>query len=143
VAIVVDPTRFYAEGAVVDWARALRRLAIPNADPKKLGPTIELRWMLRGDLGMPTEPFQVWARPHSPQGVEQPLTLTRTSLLFFFGYSLITWPNGTMTNVSVDLTSSAPGTVFAFAGGPLWENVTTFVPVPAAAAFFAAATFRR
>jgi len=130
----VDPTRFYAEGAVVDWARGARLLKFPDPDPQKLRPTIELRWMLRGDLGMPTEPFQVWARPHSPAGLEQPLTLKHTTLMFFFGYSLVTWPtNGSMSNVSVDVAAPSPDVIFGFAGGPVWPNMNSSVTIAAGA----------
>lgn len=125
---VVDPRRFYAEGAVVDWIRMVRLLGI-DADPQRLRPTVELRWMLRGDMGMPTEPFQVWVRTKSAQGVQQPLPLTTTRLDFLSGSTLVTWPSGSMSNVSIDVTSSAAGSIFSFAGGPQFENFTGAAPV--------------
>lgn len=124
---VIDPTRFYAEGAVVDWLSLARRLGLQEVDVHRLQPTLELRWMLRGDLGMPTEPFQVWARPHVNQAIETKLAFSQMQLFFLGGYTAITWPNGSMSHVSVDLTSSGSGAMACFAGGPLLENVGAVV----------------
>jgi hypothetical protein len=125
---LVDPTRFHAEGAVVDWAAVARRLGIETSVPS-LRPTIELRWMLAAELGLPTEPFQVWYRAHTTQ-VEKPLTL-QTKSLFFIGYSTITWSEGSMSHVSVDVQTSSGGTLLSFAGAPLPSNIGTLVSVPA------------
>lgn len=127
---IVDPRRFTAQGAVVDWNRTAKLLG--NAPGQaSLGRTLQLRWMLRGDQGLPTEPFQVWGRVRSPQGLQKPLTIRQTSLQFFFGYSVVTWPEGSMSNVSMDLTAGGPGVIFAFAGGPLLENIVSFTAVGA------------
>src|SRR5262249_42459552 len=50
---------------------------------------------------------------------------------FLFGFRLITWPSGSMANVSVDVTSTAAGTIFSFAGGPQFENINGMAAVPA------------
>jgi hypothetical protein len=126
---VVDPRRFYAEGAILDWIRIVRLLEISVAQDFR--PTLQLRWMLRGDMGMPTEPFQVWARAKSSQGLQQTLAIQKTALNFFSGYTVISWPSGSMSNVSIDVTSGAPGSVFSFAGGPLLENINSVVQVSA------------
>lgn len=121
---IIDPTRFYAQGALVDWVSVIRRLGINKDLPMQS--TIQLRWMLRGDLGLPTEPFQVWVRPHSVQ-MEQPLNFRQQSLLVFFNYNLVSWTNGSMTHVSVQVQAPSGGSILAFAGAPLLSNVTTMV----------------
>jgi hypothetical protein len=126
---IVDPTRFYAEGAVVDWVALVRRLGI-QTDVQNLRPTIELRWMLGADLGMPTEPFRVWTRVHTTQ-IEKPLTIQTMSLMFLLGYSTASWSDGSMSHVSVDVQAPAGGTLASFAGGPLVSNIGTLVTVPA------------
>jgi hypothetical protein len=122
---IVDPTRFYAEGAVVDWRILVRRLGVKDVDPQKLIPTIQLRWMLKADLGMPTEPFQVWVRRHSPQGIQKSLTITQFQLLFLFGYTVVTWSDGSMSQVSVDVQAPSGGVIGTFAGAPLVSNIQT------------------
>ena len=125
---IIDPTRFYVQGAVVNWVAAQRRLGI-QADPQKLQSTVQLRWMLSGDLGLPTEPFQVWVRAHNAQ-IEQPLSIQQRQLMLFFNYSLITWSNSSMSHVSVDVQAPAGGTILAFAGGPLLSNVNATLTLP-------------
>jgi hypothetical protein len=119
---IVDPTRFYAEGAIVDWVRTIRRLGINVDDPRTRIPTVQLRWILRGDMGMPTEPFQVWVRTKSVQGVQERLPITTQTLAFLLGHTLVSWPSGSMANVSIDVMAGSAGTIVSFAGGPLFEN---------------------
>ena len=59
----VDQTVFHSEGALISWTAAAQRLNIPLFAP--LPTVVELRWMLAENLGMPTEPFVVWARRHT------------------------------------------------------------------------------
>jgi hypothetical protein len=125
---IIDPTRFYAQGAVVEWLTVMRRLGM-QTEGLKFQPMVQLRWTLRGDLGLPTEPFQVWARAHNVQ-VEKPLNLQQQSLMLFFNYSLITWSNGSMSHVSVDVQAPSGGAILAFAGGPLLSNVNAIVNLP-------------
>lgn len=124
---IIDPTRFHAEGAVVDWIALARRLGLlwQYMDADKLQPTVELRWMLSSDLGMPTEPFQVWVRPQSytDREIEEPLTITQTQLSFLGGFTAVTWPNGSMSQVSVDVNAPTGGLIAAFSGGPLISNL--------------------
>src|SRR5215471_14780614 len=95
---IVDPTRFYAEGAIVDWRSLARRLGLEGIDANKLEPTVELRWMLSAELGMPTEPFQVWTRAHVVQGIEKPLAITQTQMIFLNLLTAVTWPDDSMSN---------------------------------------------
>src|SRR5207253_1072728 len=76
---VVDPTLFEAEGAVINWAITARRLGMFD---KNYGPVIELRWMLNDQMGIPTEPFEVWSRPHTTQPPWNALSITQRQLEF-------------------------------------------------------------
>jgi hypothetical protein len=138
---VVDPTRFHAEGAIVAWATAAQRLGIgmsPRRLPaslfarrqRALPSVVELRWMLSADMGVPTEPFGVWARPHTAQALAQPLTVTQRQLLFAGGLDLITWADGSMSTVSVDVQAPQGGSIYAFSGGPLVANFCAFASIP-------------
>src|SRR5262249_37472646 len=114
---------------VVDWAAAANRLSLPKGDPSKLLPTIELRWILKGELGMPSGPFQIYPRPHSDKSGEQPLAFKQTSHIY--GVNLITWPGGSMSSVSLGLQSPTGGlTVKAFMKAPENENVCAIADVP-------------
>jgi hypothetical protein len=124
---IVDPTRFYAEGAVIDWRVVARRVGVKDVDPQKLSPRVQLRWMLHRDLGMPTEPFQVWARRYSPQGVQVNLAITQRQLLFLSDYTLVTWTGGSMSEVSVDVQAPGGGVVAAFAGSAQIPSVQSIV----------------
>jgi hypothetical protein len=66
---ILDPERFLLAGAVVDWTIAAKRHgadAKAIADKRKITTAVvQLRWMLDPKLGLPTEAFQVWQRPHS------------------------------------------------------------------------------
>jgi len=98
---IVDQTVFHAEGAVISWTAAAQRLNIPVWAP--LPTVIELRWMLSADLGMPTEPFTVWARQHTAGSTWQPLTISQQPLLFLGLAELVTWSQGSVSSVSVDV----------------------------------------
>lgn len=124
----VDTKRFYADGAIIDWIRSVRLLGV-QADPGRLRPVTQLRWMLHPNMGMPSEPFKVWARRRSSQSIQQALGIKSTTLLFMGAYTAITWPNGRMAHVSIDVSSSISGTIFAFAGGPQFSNINAWVAV--------------
>jgi hypothetical protein len=66
---ILDPERFILNGAVVDWTIAAKRHggdAKAIADKRKITTSaVQLRWMLDPKLGLPSEAFQVWQRPHS------------------------------------------------------------------------------
>ena len=125
---IVDPTRFYAEGAVVDWSNEVNRLGIMGEPPGFFLP-LSLRWIFSAELGMPTEPFKVWARVQSTE-LEGPLTINTTSLLLF-GYRVITWPEGTMTHVSVDVQRPKVARSHPSRAHPLVGNLTATVTVAA------------
>ncbi len=128
---IVDPVHFHAEGAIVNWDVAARRQGIPPGPAKAFGNVIELRWMLKADRGLPTEPFIVWARAHSASAGFQPLTLTQQSLLFSGGVTLVTWTQGQMGSVRLTITAPSAGTVFAFAGAPYLGGIVAFRPISA------------
>lgn len=127
---VVDPTRFHAEGAVVPWSNVAKRLGIAVPPDRSLATMLQLRWMLDAGLGLPTEPFVVWARPHTPQ-LAQPLTISQRQLLFLANYELVTWAEGSMASVSVDVQAPTGGAIFAFAGAPTLGNVRAVASAPA------------
>lgn len=133
---IIDPTRFDAEGAIVDWTAQARRLGLGfksyslSTMVKHFQPSIQLRWRLHGEMGMPTEPFRVFYRPHEVRGVEQPLNFTQTPLLFLWRETLVTWSNGSMSTVSVDVQAPDGGEIDAFSTGPLLENICTTSTVP-------------
>jgi hypothetical protein len=108
---IVDQTVFHAEGAVISWTAAAQRLNIPVWAP--LPTVIELRWMLSADLGMPTEPFTVWARQHTAGSTWQPLTISQQQLLFLGLAELVTWSQGSVSSVSVDVRAPSGGCIFA------------------------------
>lgn len=132
---IVDPTLFHAEGAIVNWATAANRLGLQPLgslayQQPTLQPVIELRWMLRGTMGLPTEPFQVWARPHSLSGIEQPLNIQQTTFLFAGDSTVVSWSNGSMSHVTADVQSAGGGFVLAYAGAPFSSDFVGFATVP-------------
>jgi hypothetical protein len=130
---VVDPTRFQGEGAIVDWGALAKRLQIESAGRVVLAPTLELRWMLSPVLGLPTEPFKVWSRPHS-SALQQALALSQMPLAYLFGFTVVTWLGGSMCHISVDTHAAVAGSIAVFAGAPTLENFVGMVPVPAGTA---------
>jgi hypothetical protein len=128
VGYIVDQTRFHAEGAVINWTAAAQRLKIPIWAP--LPTLIELRWMLGSDLGMPTEPFGVWARPHMAAPTWQPLTISQRQLLYLGLFQLVTWSQGSVSSVRIDVQAPSGGAIFAFSGGPLLSNICAAAAAP-------------
>ena len=125
----VDPVKFHAEGALLNWGVVARRLGIGL--PQDLKPAVELRWMLAAGLGLPTEPFCVWARPHGSPVTARTLAISQMILLFAGGQMLVSWKEGRMSRVEADVVSAAGGTAFAFSGGPLAANTVSFAAVAA------------
>ena len=134
---IVDPTLFYAEGATVDWAAGARRLGLQQIagavfTQPALQPVIELRWMLRGTMGFPTEPFRVWSRLHNTVGIlEQPLNIQQRVLIFAGDVTAVFWSSGSMSHVTANVEAPGGGLVFAYAGAPLASNFVGFATVPA------------
>ncbi len=131
---LVDPTKFQAEGALVNWVESVRRLSVPgvNIQGQNFRPTIQLRWMLKGELGLPTEPFQIWSRPHSLRDGTKRLDFSQTSLLFQ-SMTAITWPDGAMGSVTVQIAAPSGGFIAAFAGSPSISSVVAIQSVTAGA----------
>jgi hypothetical protein len=127
-AYIVDPTKFYAEGAVVNWVTAAHRLGISFTGPST--GVIELRWFLSADLGLPTEPFAVWSRASKGSG-SQALTIRARSLQFAGDVVLVTWSEGSMSTVILSVNSTAGGSVYAFGGSPIPSNIVAFQTVAA------------
>ena len=74
----IDPNLFQADGAVVNWDSDAKRLGVPVDPNRPFGTVIQLRWMLKADIvGMPTEPFFVWSRPHSASAGFKPLAFVQ------------------------------------------------------------------
>lgn len=129
-AFLVDPTLFQAEGAVINWAQVAGRLGLFNVAgvPRdQLLPVLQLRWMFRDVMGMPTEPFIVWRR-HRKERKPKPLELDISPLNILFGAHLVDW-HDTMSLVEVDVDGAA-GLLFAFAGSPLLSQVVAFAGAP-------------
>jgi hypothetical protein len=130
---IVDPVHFHAEGAIVRWDIAARRLGVPPDPAKALGTTVELRWMLKADRGLPTEPFLVWARPHSASAGYAPLTIGQQVLIFLGDVTLITWTQGQMSSVRLTITAPSAGAAYAFAGAPYFGDIVAYQTIAAGA----------
>jgi hypothetical protein len=128
---VVDPSVFSAQGGVIAWANVAKVLGIASPPNSPFQSSIELRWMLDASLGLPTEPFMVWTRPHLANVPLQPLTITQQQLFFEFNNTLITWTQGRMSSVSVDVQAPAGGTLFACVGAPILGNVVALTSIAA------------
>lgn len=128
-AYVVDPARFRAEGALLDWAIIARRLKIEYVGRKRY--MLQLRWMISGELGMPTEPFIVWCRPKW-QSVK-PLDISSQNQVWLFNSSTTTWTDGPMVEVMVDVQAALSGTIYAYVGSPHISNAVAAANVSAGA----------
>lgn len=129
-AYVVDPARFKAEGALLDWAFIARRLNTKYDGRKRQ--MLQLRWMTAVGLGMPTEPFVVWRRPKGQQFVKN-LGFSSHHQIWLFGSSTVNWIDGPMAQVMVDVQATLPGTVYAYAGSPHISNAVATADVPVGA----------
>src|SRR6266568_2832139 len=125
---IVDPARFKAEGVLLDWMTVARRLGFDYLGRFRY--MLQLRWMTHGVLGMPTEPFVVWRRPKGQQLVKV-LNISVQNQVWLFGESRITWADGPMAKVVVDLQALVAGEVYAYAAGPHKSNAVAVTSVPA------------
>jgi len=126
---IVDTTRFQAEGALLDWnvvARRLGQLELSALAPIQFPRVLQLRWMIRGDMGLPTGPFIVWRRLRKQKPLVN-LQVDISSLGFLFQAQLVDW-HATMSTVEVDV--SGAGTVFAFLGMPLFTHIVAMAAAP-------------
>src|SRR5262249_27312523 len=120
-AFVVDTTKFQAEGAVLNWNGVARRLGMTTTAlaAATLPTVLELRWTLRDELGLPTEPFTVWRRDKKLRG---PKPIAAEILPFggvFFGSQVVDL-KGSYATVELDVSGNG-GVVYAFVGNP-WLN---------------------
>ncbi len=131
--MIVDPTRFYAEGAIIGWRLlARRRKDIEEAIKKnpEVDMVVHLRWILREDLGMPTEPFIVWRRPRSFQRqLEKPVNFEEIPLFFLSGAKTIDL-KGSYTSLSIDVqVANSNAGIAPWVGSPSLLNITNIQPL--------------
>jgi hypothetical protein len=130
VAFIVDPTVFRAEGAVVPWSAVAVRLGLQAAGVANIPSNVQIRWMLSAAVGLPTEPFAVWARVHKGQPQWQPLTFSQRG--GFLGLSnLIGWTQGSASSVQADVQAPSGGTIVAFSAAPVIQNFCAVASVAA------------
>lgn len=130
-ALIVDPTRFQAQGAWVNWPEVARRLGLSKSGNDQHGAVLQLRWMIRRDLGIPSGPFIVWRRPRGARAPKV-LSFDDSSLDFFFGLRLIDW-HASMSMVELDVTGGS-GVISAFAGSPQLTQTVAVANAPGGAA---------
>lgn len=129
---IVDTTRFYAEGAILDWNLIARRLGHSPAGALAyidVPLVLHLRWMIRAEIGLPSGPFIVWRRRRIQKRLVN-LSFDTTSVLLL--HQLIDW-HGTMSTVEVDVSGGA-GFVAAFLGAPWLSNLVAVSPAPGGSA---------
>jgi hypothetical protein len=127
-AYVVDQDKFKAEAAYLDWAVVARRLGYPYQGANRY--TLQIRWMIHRELGLPTEPFIVWRRPKGSKG-EKALKYTVRSQGFLLGNQLVEWTDGPMLRVFVEVDPTSTGTILAYTGSPIFSNFNAIVAVNA------------
>ncbi|RAP77726.1 hypothetical protein [Paenibacillus montanisoli] len=109
---------FKAEGAFLDWAVIARKNKDRYAGNSRY--TLQLRWMLSSKLGMPTEPFTVWRRFRGLQHPSTQVDFRTETTIWLFNHTIVTWNEGPMVELSVDVTAPANGgTVYAYSGSPV------------------------
>ena len=130
-AFIVDTTRFQAEGAFLNWMVVARRLGMFNVIRGNRMPSVlQLRWTIKNELGLPTEPFTVWRRNRKLRG-PKPISFD-ISPAPLFGNGQIVDLQGSCTVVELNLSGNG-GVAYSFVGSP-WINTTVaFAAVPAGA----------
>lgn len=125
---IVDTTKFQAEGAYLHWALVARRLGMFGG---RLPPSVlQLRWTLKDELGLPTEPFIVWRRSRK---LSKPGTIrAEISSSALFGPCIMVDLKGSCTHVALNVTGG-PGVMYGFAGGPGPTSIVAIAAVPASA----------
>lgn len=130
-AYIVDTTKFQAEGAYLRWQLVARRLGMLDAASNRLMPSVlQLRWTLKPELGLPTEPFIVWRRNrklNQPKGIQ-----AETSSSGLFGQGVVVDLKGAYTHVILNV-SGGPGVVYGFVGSPWLTSIVAIAAVPAGA----------
>ena len=130
-AYIVDTTKFQAEGAYLRWQLVARRLGMLDAVSNRLMPSVlQLRWTLKPELGLPTEPFIVWRRNRK---LNQPKRIqAETSSSGLFGQGVVVDLKGSYTHVMLNV-SGGPGVVYGFVGSPWLTSIVAIAAVPAGA----------
>jgi hypothetical protein len=122
---IIDPDRFILAGGIVDWAVAAKKHGLDAAAiaaKRKITPSVlQLRWMLDPKLGLPTEAFQVWRRPHTVSPLTAAPIANVTQFQMLFGWNAWSW-DAPLTFVQGTITV-ASGTVIigAYAGAPFFS----------------------
>jgi len=99
-----DPMSLHARGALIDWGRLADSLGKGQAAGALAGkPQVHLRWLVSGAVGIPPEPFVVWARA----GQDKPVAVGSFSL-FLDGFRAEVLPEPMLT-LEVDATPDNPG----------------------------------
>ncbi|MDB5964089.1 MAG: uncharacterized protein JWQ72_589 [Polaromonas sp.] len=130
-AYIVDTTKFQAEGAYLRWQLVARRLGMLDAAGNRLMPSVlQLRWTLKPELGLPTEPFIVWRR-HRKLSEPKPIQ-AETSSSGLFGQGAMVDLRGTYTHIGLNV-SGGPGVVYGFVGSPWLTSIVAIAAVPAGA----------
>lgn len=124
---IIDPSSFIAEGAIMDWPALAKLLGYSPYNSERR--TIELRWMLNKNLGMPTGPFQVYRRDHYYETYVstffEPFLIDENSDFEVNGvkYRLILWGPHSMSSVRLYATGPKGSNIFAFSGNAIDSNI--------------------
>jgi hypothetical protein len=129
-AYIVDTTRFQAEGAYLNWAVVARRLGIGVASTNvpKFPFHLQLRWTLKDELGLPTEPFTVWRRNKKLRG-PKPIQFEVSSFQIF-GISKLVDLRGSYSSVDLNV-SGTGGPIYAWVGYPWLNSIVGVSTIPA------------
>jgi hypothetical protein len=118
---VLDPDRFILAAGVTDWnviGRPRNLPAGPIADRRKItSQMLQLRWMLDPKLGMPTQAFQVWTRPHGGGAVPAPVP-NITQYPTILGWSAYGWDNALVFVAGTVTITGGATIVAAYSGAP-------------------------
>jgi hypothetical protein len=126
---ILDPNRFILAAGVTDWSvigKLRNQDAGVIADRRKIIPQmLQLRWMLDPALGMPTEAFQVWTRPHGG-GAAPSAVPNVTQYPTILGWTAYGWDNALVFVAGSVTITGAPAILVAYAGAPYVSAVVGF-----------------
>lgn len=130
-AFIVDITKFQAEGAYLSWQLVARRLGMLDAVANRVMPSVlQLRWMLKDELGLPTEPFIVWRRHrkhNQPKAIHAEINSSG-----LFGEGAVVDLKSSYTHIILNV-SGGPGVVYGFVGSPWLTTIVAIASVPSGA----------
>ena len=130
-AYIVDTTKFQAEGSYLRWQLVARRLGMLEVAANRVLPSVlQLRWTLKTELGLPTEPFIVWRRNrklNQPKGIQADISSSG-----LFGQGVVVDLKGSYTHVNLNVSGGA-GVVYGFVGSPWLTSIVAIAAVPAGA----------